>query len=277
MTPLRKKMITQMTLGRLAPKTQESYLAAVTGLAKFHCQSPDLIDQDKVQVYLLHLIEERNLAWSSCNVAFSALQYFYQKVLKLDETAFEIPPRPRQRKIPMILSHDEVRRLIDSASNIKHRALLLTIYGAGLRVSEAVQLKPHHIESGRMMIRVEDGKGRKDRYTVLPEILLKELKVYWKACRPKAWLFYGRDPMVPMPVGTAQKIYYLTKRKSGIRGGRGIHTLRHCFATHLLENGTDVYTIKKLMGHSSIKTTYGYIHVTRERIASVKSPIDSLL
>lgn len=276
MTPLRKKMIAQMTLGRLAPKTQESYLAAVTGLAKFHCQSPDLIDQDKVQAYLLYLIEERKLAWSSCNVAFSALQYFYAKVLKLDETDFCIPPRPRQRKLPMILSCDEVRRLINNASNIKHRALLLTVYGAGLRVSEAVMLKPHHIESARMMIRVEDGKGRKDRYTILPERLLKELKLYWKACRPGAWLFFGRNPKEPMPVGTAQKIYYLTKKKSGISGGRGIHTLRHCFATHLLDQGTDIYTIKQLMGHSSIKTTYGYIHVTQEKIASVKSPFDSL-
>lgn len=276
MTPLRKKMITQMTLGRLAPKTQESYLAAVAGLAKFHCQSPDLIDQDKVQAYLLYLIEERKLAWSSCNVAFSALQYFYAKVLKLDETDFCIPPRPRQRKLPMILSCDEVMRLIDSASNIKHRALLLTVYGAGLRVSEAVMLKPHHIESSRMMIRVEDGKGRKDRYTILPEILLKELKVYWKACRPGKWLFYGRDTMKPMPVGTAQKIYYLTKKKAGITAGRGIHTLRHCFATHLLDEGTDIYTIKQLMGHSSIKTTLGYLHVTREKIASIKSPFDTV-
>ena len=276
MTPLRKKMIGEMTLGRLAPKTHEAYLTAVTGLAKFYHLSPDLIEQEKVQAYLLHLIEERKLAWSSCNVAFSALQYFYQRVLRLDETAFHIPPRPRQRKLPIILSREEVMCLIESASNIKHRALLLTIYGAGLRVSEAVRLKPSHIESRRMMIRVEDGKGRKDRYTILPDILLKELKVYWKACRPKAWLFYGRDPLEPMPVGTAQKIYFLTKKKAGISGGRGIHTLRHCFATHLLDAGTDINTIKKLMGHSSIKTTFGYLHVSREKIASVKSPLDSL-
>ena len=276
MTPLRKKMIEGMTLKRLAPKTQESYLAAVTGLAKFYHQSPDLIEQDKVQAYLLHLMEERKLAWSSCNVVFSALQYLYGKVLMLDETDFCIPPRPRQRKLPMVLSFDEVMHLIDSASNIKHRALLLTVYGAGLRVSEAVTLKPHHIESGRMMIRVEDGKGRKDRYTILPEILLKELRLYWRACRPGKWLFFGRDPMEPMPIGTGQKIYYLAKKKAGITKGRGVHTLRHCFATHLLENGTDIYKIKKLMGHSSIKTTYGYIHVTSESIGSVKSPIDGL-
>lgn len=276
MTALRKKMIVGMTLERLAPKTQEAYLGAVKGLAKFYHQSPDLIDQEKVQAYLHYLIAERKLAWSSCNVALSALQYFYAKVLKLDERDFCIPPRPRQRKLPTILSFDEVMRLINSASNIKHRALLLTVYGAGLRVSEAVKLKPHHIESARMMIRVEDGKGRKDRYTILPEMLLKELKLYWKACRPGKWLFYGRDPMKPMPIGTGQKIYYLTKEKAGITVGRGIHTLRHCFATHLLENGTDIYTIKKLMGHSSIKTTYGYIHVTRESIASVKSPIDGI-
>ena len=266
MTPLRKKMIERMTLGRLAPKTQEAYLLAVAGLARFYHKSPDLIVQEEVDAYLLHLLEERKLAWSSCNVAFSGLRYFYSNILKLDETSFHIPPRPRQRKIPMLLSHAEVKRLINSASNIKHRALLLSIYGAGLRVSEAVTLKPHHIESGVMMIRVEDGKGRKDRYTILPEILLKELRIYWKACRPKGWLFYGRNPMEPMPVCTAQKIYYLARDKAGITGGRGIHTLRHCFATHLLDAGTDIYTIKKLMGHSSIKTTFGYLHVELNRL-----------
>lgn len=276
MTPLRKKMIERMTLGRLAPKTKEGYLAAVNGLAKFYNKSPDLIGQDEVNAYLIYLIKERKLAWNSCNVVFSGLRYFYLNVLRLEETAFYIPPRPRQRKLPMLLSRDEVKRLIDNASNIKHRALLLTIYGAGLRVSEAVRLKPEHIESSVMMIRVEDGKGRKDRYTILPETLLKELKIYWSACRPGKWLFFGRDPLEPMPTGTAQKIYYLTKKKVGITGGRGIHTLRHCFATHLLENGTDIYTIKKLMGHSSIKTTFGYLHVSRERIASVKSPLDNL-
>jgi len=267
-------MIERMTLGRLAPKTQEAYLAAVKGLARFYHKSPDLIAQEEVDAYLLHLIEKRKLAWSSCNVAFSGLRYFYKNVLKLGESSFHIPPRPRRRKIPMLLSHEEVNHLIGSASNIKHRVLLLSIYGAGLRVSEAVRLKPAHIESGVMMIRVEDGKGRKDRYTILPEMLLEELKVYWKACRPKKWLFFGRDPMKPMPVGTAQKIYYLARNKSGITGGRGIHTLRHCFATHLLDAGTDIYTIKKLMGHSSIKTTFGYLHVSREKIASVKSPLD---
>lgn len=276
MTPLRKKMIERMALERLAPKTQEAYLSAVTGLARFYQKSPGLIGQDKVDAYLRYLIDEKKLAWSSCNVAFSGLRYFYMKVLGMDETAFYIPPRPRQRKIPMLLSREEVMRLIGSTPNIKHRALLLTIYGAGLRVSEAVMLKPVHIESARMMIRIEDGKGRKDRYTILPEILLKELKVYWKACRPKEWLFFGRDPRSPMPVCTAQKIYYLARKKAGINGGRGIHTLRHCFATHLLDAGTDIYTIKKLMGHSSIKTTFGYLHVSRERIASVKSPLDSI-
>lgn len=273
---LRTRLINHMTLRRLAPKTQTAYVNAVAGLAKFHRTSPDRLDNDQIQSYLLHLIQDRQLAWSSLNVQFSAFRYFYKNVLSWPETAFHIPPRPRQRKLPEILSREETLRLIRSPDNPKHRALPMTVYSAGLRVGEAVNLRPRHIESGRMTIRVEEGKGRKDRYTVLSEALLAELKYYWRAFRPNDWLFFGKFRDRPMPVGTAQKIYCKAKKKCGIAKGRGIHTLRHCFATHLLENGTDIYRIKRLMGHASLSTTFGYTHVTEERISKVKSPLDEL-
>jgi site-specific recombinase XerD len=167
--------------------------------------------------------------------------------------------------------------LIDAANDVRHRALLMITYGSGLRVSETVHLKPHHIESDRMLVRIEQAKGRKDRYTLLSQKALDELRIYWKVRRPEKWLFYGRDKAQPMDVTTAQKIYYRTKKAAGITKGKGIHTLRHCFATHLLEQGIDVYLIKGFLGHLSLQTTLVYLHVLPDRLADVKSPLDKLL
>jgi len=265
-----------MTLRGFSPKTKEAYVGAVAGLAFYYSQSPDKLTNDQIQAYLLHLITDRKLAWSSCNVVFSGLRCFYTQVLKWDETRFYIPPRPRQKKLPKLLSLEEVNHLLKAASNIKHQALLMTVYGAGLRVSEVVHLKPRHIESDRMMIRVDQGKGKKDRYTILPQSLLYELRRYWKVCRPHSWLFFGKDKNKSMPVATAQRIYYHAKNKAGITKGNGIHTLRHCFATHLLDQGVDIYTIKQLLGHTALVTTSKYLHTTSEKIAAVKSPLDAL-
>lgn len=273
---LRTQFLNHLTLQRRSPKTKEAYVSAVYGLAGHYMTAPDKLSDKQIQDYLRYLIEKRKLAWSSCNVVFSGLICFYKNVLKRDKTAFSIPPRPRSKKIPMILSVEEVQNLLHSVSNLKHRALLLAVYSAGLRVGEAVRLKPHHIEShpSRMMIRIENGKGRKDRYTILSPKFLKVLKEYWKEYRPKEWLFFGSDLHKPMPESTAQRIYYNAKKKAGITNGRGIHTLRHCFASHLLWQGEDIYTIKRLLGHSSIKTTYKYFHVTPQQIAAVISPLD---
>lgn len=273
---LRKQFTDYMILRRFSPKTIEAYIGAVYGLAKFYHQSPDHLSNEQIQTYLLHLIKERKLAWSSCNVAFSAFRCFYARVLKWDNTRFHIPPRPRQKTIPLLLSMEEVERLFKATPNIKHRALLMTTYGAGLRVSEVVHLKPHHIESERMMIRVEQGKGKKDRYTILPQSLLLELQAYWKACHPHSWLFFGRDKEMPMSIATAQRVFYNAKEKAGIKRGKGIHTLRHCFATHLLDQGLDIYTIKQMMGHTALVTTSKYLHTTKEKIAAINSPLDSL-
>ena len=270
-------MINEMKLRRFSPKTQESYVGAVSGLARYYDQSPDRIDNEKIKGYLLHLMESRQLAWSSRNVVVCGLRFFYNKTLGRRSTRLAIPACKQQHKLPEILSSQELERLFFSAGNPKSRVLFMTTYSAGLRLGEVVRLKIPHIDSSRMMIRVEQGKGNKDRYTLLSNLLLKELRSYWKLYRPKLWLFPGsRNPNKPMPDGTAQKIFTLAKAKAGIKKGKGIHTLRHCFATHLLEAGVDLRTIQMLMGHNSIMTTMIYLQVTRKRLNTVNSSFDLL-
>jgi len=276
MTSLREKMIKEMTLRRLSANTQRSYLEAVTGLARYHNQSPEKINSQMIKDYLFYLLQERKLQWGSCNVIVCGLRFFYTKILGVDPESLNIPPQKKVRKLPEVLSTEEIGCLLGAASNQKHRTLLMSTYAAGLRVSEVVNLKLTDIDSKRMMIRVRQGKGNKDRYTILPKRLLKELRIYWKRYRPSLWLFSGRKPEQPMPKSTAAAIYYNAKDKAGIKKGRGIHTLRHCFATHLLEAGVDLRTIQVLMGHSSIMTTVVYLKVTRKQISATQSPLDLL-
>ena len=226
MTELREKFTRYLTLKRLSPKTHTAYINAVQGLAQYYNLSPDKLSDDQVQDYFLYLLQDREYAWSSCNVVFCGIKMFYEKILQRD-TGSVIPPRPRQKQLSIVLSQDEVYKLIDSCTNLKHRTLLLGTYSAGLRVSEVVALKPVHIERNRMMIRVEQGKGRKDRYTILSPRFLSALETYWREYRPEKYLFFGADKAKPMSIGTAQQIYYHAKKRAGITRGRGIHTLRH--------------------------------------------------
>jgi integrase/recombinase XerD len=274
MTPLRQKMIEEMKLRRFAQPTQEAYVSAVAGLARYYKQSPDLLDKEKIQKYLLHLMEERHLAWSTCNVAVAALRFFYTQTLGIDSLRLGIPPMKSQRKLPEIFSAEEIERLFKCALNRKRRAVLMTTYAAGLRVSEVVNLKLTDIDSSRMTIKVNQGKGRKDRYTILSNRLLTELRAYYRECKPVVWLFHGIYTEGQMSIGTAQTIYYAAKKRAGITKKGGIHTLRHCFATHLLEAGVDIRTIQSLMGHTSIMTTMGYLRVTSKKLSATKSPLD---
>ncbi len=275
MTILRNAFEKHLILQRYSPKTNEAYLHAVKGLAYFFNQSPDKLTDEKIQDYLRYLIEDRKYSWSTCNVTFCGIKCFYDNVLHRS-TELMIPPRPRQKRLPTILSQNEVSKLLNTCTNLKHKALLLTVYSAGLRVSEVVSLQAVHIERSRRMIRVEQGKGKKDRYTVLSGTLLAELENYWREYHPGDWLFFGKDKKKPMPVSTAQKIYYTAKKRAGITKGRGIHTLRHCFATHLMEQGVQSYAIKRMMGHKALATTAGYIHVSNQFLSTVKSPLDNL-
>lgn len=274
MTKLRAKMIKQMKIRRFSEKTQQKYISSVANLALYYQKSPDLLNEEEVHDYLLHLMSERKLAWSTCNVASSAINFFYQVTLAQHQISIKIPPRKSQKKLPQVLSNKEIEHLFNATANQKHQTLLMTTYAGGLRVSELVRLKPIHIESDRMLIRVEQGKGNKDRYTLLSERLLLKLRDYWKVYSPKIWLFPGRNPDKPLTTKSAENAYNIAKQKAGIQRGRGIHTLRHCFATHLLEAGTDLRTIQMLMGHRSIITTMIYIQITRKKLTTVKSPLD---
>jgi integrase/recombinase XerD len=278
MTPLRAKMMQQMQLHRLAPGTQQLYAKAITDLACYYWRPPDQLTPDDIRAYLHHLLQERRLAWSTCNVTAAAIRFLYVETLDWSPFKLNLPPRPDHQRLPQVLSVDEVQRLFACILNPKHRALLMTTYSAGLRVSEVVRLQVTDIESdpGRMLIRVNQGKGNKDRYTLLSARLLQELRAYWHLERHKPWLFPGHDPKRHMPSGTAGKIYNRARRRAGIDHGSGIHTLRHCFATHLLDSGVDPRTIQVLLGHGSLKTTARYLHVSRQRLANVRSPLDLL-
>ena len=276
MGTLRKQMDGDLVVRGMAVRTRESYLGAVAGLAKYYGRSPDQVTEQEVQRYLLHLIEERKLAWSSCNIAAQGLKFFYRVTLKRPEAQFGIPTARQPQKLPQILAREEVARLIERTAHPKHRAILMTTYGAGLRLNELCHLKIGDIDSARMTIRVEQGKGAKDRYTLLSPRLLAELRRYWIAYRPKVWLFASNDGEHPIGDATVQKIFYAAKKRAAIVKQCGIHGLRHAFATHLLEAGVDVHTIQRLMGHGHISSTLRYFHLARKHLAGTTSPLELL-
>lgn len=276
MTELRQKFDRHLTLHRFSPKTNEAYMNAIKSLAAYYRQPPDSLTDAQIQDYLDYIIADRKLAWSTCNVHFSGIKRFYKHVLNR-KPKLSIPPRPKERKIFMALSREEIHRILNTCDNLKHYTLLLATYSAGLRVSEVVKLQPIHIERSRKMIRVEQGKGRKDRYTVLSNTLLNALEDYWRTFQPDRWIFFGETKSKPMPIDTAQKIYYKAKLEAGVKRGRGIHTLRHSFATHLLEQGTRTYVLQQMLGHKSIRTTARYLHISNDAISQVVSPADAVL
>lgn len=276
MSALRKQMDGDLVVRGMAVRTREAYLGAVAGLAKYYKRRPDRIDEAEVQNYLLHLIEQRKLAWSSCNIVAQGLKFFYRVTLKRSEAQFVIPRARQPQKLPQILSREEIAALIENTLNHKHRAILMTAYGAGLRLNEICHLRVTDIDSDRMTIRVEQGKGSKDRYTLLSPRLLAELRRYWSAYRPKEWLFTRRDRTRPISDGTVHRLYHAAKVRARIAKQGGIHSLRHAFATHLLEAGVDVHTIQRLMGHSHISSTLRYFHLARRHLASTPSPLELL-
>ena len=277
MGALRQRMDQDMVLRGMAATTRQAYLTAVVGLTRYYRRSPEELTEQEVQRYLLHLIEERKLAWSSCNIVTHGLRFFYHVTLKRPQTDFCIPRRRAPQRLPEILSREEVARLIERTRNPKHRVLLMLTYGAGLRVSEVVHLRSRDIDSERMAIRIEQAKGAKDRYSLLSARMLEELRNYWKAYRPGEWLFAKeRVPDEPMSAHTAQKIFYAAKRRAEITKRCGIHGLRHAFATHLLESGADSHTIQRLLGHGRISTTLRYFHLAQKDLTRTRSPLDLL-
>jgi len=277
MGALRQRMDQDMVLRGMSVRTRETYISAVVGLAKYYHKSPDALSEREVQDYLLYLIEQRKLAWSSCNIVTQALKFLFHVTLKQPRAEFCIPRRRAPSRLPEILSREEIARLIQAARLPKHRAVLMTTYAAGLRVSEVVQLKVSDIDAQRMAIRVQQGKGGKDRYTLLSERLLLELREYWRRERSPLWLFpKTRVPDEPINAEQAQKIFYAAKRRARIAKRCGIHGLRHAFATHLLEAGADLHTIQRLLGHGHLSTTLRYFHLAQKDLTQTRSPLELL-
>jgi integrase/recombinase XerD len=267
-------MIEEMRLRNFSPRTEQSYVSAMVGLVKHYRQSPHQLTQEQIRSYLLHL-KERGLSPSSRNVAISGMKFFYHQILGWNEEKLFLPPRKGSWRLPEVLSQKEVERLLCANGKLRDRCLLMTAYATGLRVSELVRLKVSDIDSERMMVKVEQGKGRKDRYTILSHRLLTELRSYWKEHRSPTWLFPNRKGG-PLSIDYAQRIYNLAKLKAGIQKGHGIHTLRHCFATHLLEAGVDLVTIKTLLGHNSLQSTQRYLQIRQHKLTSTANPLDLL-
>ena len=276
MTELRRRMNDDMQVRGLADRTRETYLWAVTGLATFYRRSPDQVSEEEIQAYLLHLIRERQRSWSTCNIVVQALRFLYHTTLKRDRMTFSVPSPRRPGTLPAILSRAEVERLITHVRNQKHRTMMLTAYAAGLRLSELLHLRVTDIDSARMTIRVEQGKGGQDRYTVLSAHLLEALRAYWKTTRPLPWLFPSARGPHPMDPTALQRAYQTAKLRAGLTKPGGIHALRHAFATHLLEAGVDLHTIQRLLGHGHLSTTTRYLHLTQHTTIAPGSPLDLL-
>lgn len=276
MGKLRERMIEEMALRNFAATTQKAYLYTVSTLAKYYRRSPDQLSREEIRAYLVHLSMEKKLASSTLTAIIAGLRFFYNETLGWDETKLFIPPRRTNTHLPEVFSLNEVARLIDAARGLKQRVLLMTAYSSGVRTSELVHLKLTDIDSERVMIRVEQGKGRKDRYTLLSQKLLVELRQYWKRYQPSVWLFPNRAKDGPLSQNEARHIYNQAKKRAGLKKGRGIQTLRACFATHLLEAGEDLRTIQLLLGHRCIRSTQRYLRLGQPTLGSTLSPLDFL-
>jgi integrase/recombinase XerD len=277
MSPLRRRMIEDMQIRNLTPNTQRVYVANVFRFACHFRKSPDLLGPPEIRTYLLHLTRERRLAASSIIVTVSALRFFYTVTLKRPWVIKdEIPAGHQAKKLPVVLSKAEVARFLGAVDNLKHRMVLTVCYATGLRISEAVRLTPAAIDSKRMVIRVEQGKGRKDRYVMLPPTLLDMLRDYWKRTHPGEWLFPGRSPGQPVHPLTINLTCREVARRCGIGKPVAPHALRHAFAVHLLEAGTDLRTIQLLLGHRNLSTTAQYLMIATSTVCATASPLESL-
>lgn len=276
MGEMRDRMEKELKLRGYSPRTINAYLRVVHNFVRHHRRPAETMGSTEARAYLLHLIEERNLAWSTVNQAVCALRFYYGQVLRRPFEVEMIPYQKRKRRLPFALSEREVAALLAGESNLKHRTILMTMYSGGLRLREAIQLRPADIDSPGMRIRIRAGKGGKERYVMLAATLLEALRRYFKQYRPEQWLFYGQTKAQPIDARTVQRIIAKAARAAGIGKPVTTHTLRHSFATHLLDRGTNLRYIQELLGHSSIRTTMIYTHVSRQALTKVASPLDWL-
>ena len=276
MTPLRQRMLNDMSVRGFSENTKRAYVNSVKGLARHYRRSPEQISAQEVQDYLLFLHQERGLAWKSCNLARHGLRFLFRITLSRPEPHFYLPGAKTPSTLPEVLNHDELVRLFTVTTNPKHRALLMTVYAAGLRASEVGRLRVSDIDSNRMSLRIDQGKGNKDRYVPLSPRLLEQLREYWRHKRPEPWLFPSELLARPLTRSGASRIYRDAKAKAGIRKRGGIHTLRHCYATDLLEAGVELPVIQRRLGHNSIRSTMRYLHLASGKLTATPSPLDLL-
>lgn len=276
LSPLRRRMIEDMTIRKFAPKTQTSYIRAVKNFTVFLGRSPDQASAEDLRRYQLHLASS-GVAAPSLNATVTALRFFLAVTLGRSELTERMPFVREPRKLPVVLSPEEVARFLEAAPGLKYRAALSVAYGAGLRAAEIISLKITDIDSTRMVIRVEQGKGRKDRYVMLSPPLLELLRAYWKAARPQGWLFPGRDPVQPLTTRQLNRACHFAAQVAGIDKRVSLHTLRHSFATHLLEQKVDIRVIQVLLGHKKLDTTALYSQVATRTIREVRSPLEQLV
>lgn len=276
MTPLRQQMLDDMCLRNFSLETQRSYVHYIANFAKYFNTSPENLGVESIREYQLHLIQDRKLSPSSVNCFTAAAQFLYAETLELPWSRAHFPRQHVPGKLPVVLSPTEVVHFFKHIGVIKFRAALMTCYGAGLRISEAVNLRVEDIDSSRMLIHVREGKGAKDRYTMLSPKLLELLRLYWRFQRPREWLFPAIKPTRPINASTLQQVCREAAHLAGFSKRVTPHTLRHSFATHLLENGTDIRIIQSLLGHARIDTTAHYTAVTRKTVATTASPLDAL-
>jgi integrase/recombinase XerD len=275
MSPLRRRMIDDMMVRNLSPSTQQSYLYAVAKFSRHFGRSPDRLGLEKVRAYQLHLIAQKR-SWSHINQTVCALRFFYGVTLGQGDALERIIAAREPQRLPVVLSPDEIVRFLQAVPGLRNRAALTTAYGAGLRVGEVARLETGAIDSSRMLIRIEQGKGGKDRYVMLSPQLLGILRAYWRLARPGRWLFPGHDADEPVSVATLQYACRMATERAELSKPVTVHTLRHSFATHLLEGGTDIRIIQALLGHRRLSTTARYTQVATTLIAGTESPLDRL-
>jgi site-specific recombinase XerD len=274
-------MADDLRIRNYAASTQKNYIAQVAKFALYFGKSPEFLGPDHVRQYQIHLLDVDKVSYSEFNCAVSALRFLYKTTLRREWMTERIPFPRGAKRLPVVLSQNEVQRLFAATANLKHRTILMTIYASGPRLSELLHLRLQDIDSERNVIRIDQGKGRKDRYTLLPDSLLQTLRTYWRAFgsknhRPTDWLFPGRPRERCLCSSTVEEFCRKAAKLAGIRKRTTPHTLRHSFATHLLEAGTDLRTIQILLGHRSLRTTAIYLHVARKKVLSTASPLDLL-
>jgi integrase/recombinase XerD len=275
-SPLRHRMIEDMSLRNLAPRTQEHYIRSCKKLAAFLRRSPDTATAEDIRLFQLHLAEQ-GVSICTRNRTMTGVAFLFRVTLRHPEIADQIEYIAEPQKIPVVLSPEEVRRLLDAAPSFKCRLLLSLAYGCGLRASEVVSLKVSDIDSAQMVIRIEQAKGRKDRYVMLSPELLDMLRQWWKAARPQGWLFPGRPAVNALTTRQLNRLFHLAAKAAETKKGATLHSLRHSFATHLLESKLDIRMIQALLGHKRLDTTAHYTRVATDLISKVVSPLDQLV